>query len=40
MKKLLLYTIHGRRKGGQGGLGLPWILTVLAKKVFFFNFEG
>jgi len=35
MKKLLSYTIHGRRKGGQGGLGLPWILKVLTKKVFF-----
>jgi len=24
---------HGRRKGGKGGLGLPWILKISAKKV-------
>ena len=31
---------HGRRKGGQGGQGPPWILKSLAKKGCFFQFRG
>ena len=31
---------HGRRKGGQGGQGPPWILKFSAKKVVFLVSSG
>ena len=35
-----LSSIHGPRKRGRGGLGLPLDFQIISKKSCFFNFEG